>query len=273
MSEQPAEPELERRPQRALAAKLLVALGFAILLLVLRGQAADAVGGPVAPVAGPDLRSDVQPVRAVTDTVPTAVAPVVQVSPRATTAAPRPTEAPARPVERTVRVRPPADDTEVLRLDLDREGLDVEVAPRSPGRVLPIRVQLPSLLEGLPGVEVAIVDGAAVTADRAAPPAEAVRFGAAVVEPGSATTVAAPADRSAEAPHEPSAPVDQAPRLPLQDGTDSSLPTGIATGAGAVVAVLAAFGFRRSAQPSLIVHAAQRRVPVAPALRPSFTPD
>jgi hypothetical protein len=224
-------------------------------------------------VAGTDRVTDAPPVRAVTDTVRAAAAPVVQVSPRVTTAAPRPSEAPARPVERTVRVLPQADDTEVLRLDLDREGLDVEVTPRSPGRMLPIRVQLPSLLEGLPSIEVAIVDGSAVTVDRVAPAAEVVRFGTVAVEPGSVTTPAAPADRSAEAPRELSAPIDQAPRLPLQDGTDTSLPTGIATGAGAVVAVLAAFGFRRSAQPSLIVHAAQRRVPVAPALRPSFTPD
>ena len=213
--------------------------------------------------------------RAVTETVRTAAAPVVQVSPRVTAAAPRPTAGPARPVERTVRVLPQADDTEVLRLDLDldREGLDVEVAPRSPGRVLPIRVQFPSLLEGLPSIELAIVDGTAVTVDRVIPSAEVVSVGPAVVDPGSATTVAAPAARSAEAPYESSAPIDQAPRLPLPDGADTSLPTGIATGAGAVVAVLAAFGFRRSAQLSLIVHAAQRRVPVAPALRPSFTPD
>jgi len=269
MSEQPAEPELERRPHRALAAKLLVALGFAILLLVLRGQAADATGGPVGPVVGP-----VHPVREVTATVRAAAAPVVQVSPRVTTAAPRPTGAPARPFERTVRVLPQADDTEVLRLDLDldREGLDVEVAP-APGRVPPIRVQVPSLFDGLPSIEIAIVDGSAVEVDRVAPAAEAPSAARVVAEPGPAATTTAAADRSAKAPHEPSAPIDQAPRLPLPDGTDSSLPSGIATGAGAVVAVLAAFGFRRSAQLSLIVHAAQRRVPVAPALRPSFTPD
>ena len=140
--------------------------------------------------------------------------------------------------------------------------------------MLPIRLQLPSLLDGLPSIEVAVVDGAPVTADRAAPGAEA-GAPARRSRPCSATTVGRSATErstaaSSRAPrHRPSRPAASRSRA----APSPRSPTGVAPVAGTVLAVLASLGFRRAAQPSSIVHAAQRRVPVAPALRPSFTPD
>ena len=254
MVEHPERPEQERRPHLALAAKLLVALGFAIVLLLLRGQAADAAEPRVGPLA------DVSAVpQEVTRTVRTVAAPVVEVAPP--TPESRSTAHRAPRIEPTVQVVPHADDTEAIRLDLhlDRDQLDVVVAPRTPGRVLPIRVELPSLLEGLPSIEVAVVDGAAVSTDRAAPTAEADTTPATAVVPASATSSAARTERSARGVDDAPSPVEPVRRLPVPSGT--------------VLAVLVSLGFRRAAQSSQIVHAAQRRVPVAPVLRPSFTPD
>ena len=176
-----------------------------------------------------------------------------------------------------MRVLPQADDTEALRLDLhlDREQLDVEVAPRTPGRVLPIRVQLPSLLDGLPSI-----DGRGRRRRRrddrpSRPPGRGRDAPApAAVALRSATSAAARTERSTRGRDErlgTGRAGSAASRS--RSGTETPLPTGVAPAAGTVLAVLAALGFRRSAQPSLIVHAAQRRVPVAPAIRPSFTPD
>ena len=276
MSEQPAEPELERRPHLALAAKLLVALGFAIVLLVLRGQAADAVGRPVGPV-GPDRVTDACPVRGSPRPSAPSAAPVVQVSPRVTTAAPRSTEAPARP-RRADRAGAPAGRRHRGAPPRPRPR---PRGPRRRGRTAVAGPRAPD-------------PGAAPVAPRRSPehrgrdrrrqppsrptvlpPRPRPRASApAVAEPGSATTIAAAADRSAEAPHEPSAPIDQAPRLPLPDGTDTSLPTGDRDRGPAPSSPSSPrSGSAVPRKLSLIVHAAQRRVPVAPALRPSFTPD
>ena len=268
MVEHPDRPALERRPHLALAAKLLIALGFAIVLMLVRGQAADAVEPPVGPLAGVPAGP-----QEVTRTVRTVAAPVVEVAPP--TPESRSTTHRAPGVQRSVRVVPNADDTEAIRLDLhlDRDQLDVEVAPRTPGRVLPIRVQLPSLLDGLPSIEVAVVDGAPVTSDRAAPGAEAATAPATAAAPSSTKSSAARTERATRGVQHATAPAEPAQRLPVSSGTESPLPAGVAPVAGTVLAVLASIGFRRAAQPSQIVHAAQRRVPVAPVLRPSFTPD
>src|SRR4051812_25043480 len=106
-------PELERRPQHALAAKLLVALGIAILFMLVRGQSADAVEAPAGPLEQVERATGV-PVREVardtTETGRGVAAPVVEIS--------APVERPTRVVERTVRVLPQADGTEAIRFDL-----------------------------------------------------------------------------------------------------------------------------------------------------------
>ena len=139
--------------------------------------------------------------------------------------------------------------------------------------MLPIRVQLPSLLDGLPSIEVAMVDGAPVTTDRAVPGAEAATAPATAAAPSSTTSSGARTERAIAVSSTPRHRPEPARRLPVSSGTESPLPAGVAPVAGTVLAVLASIGFRRAAQPSQIVHAAQRRAPVAPVLRPSFTPD
>ena len=275
MSTDLARPELERRPHLALAAKLLVALGVAIVFLLLRGQGADAVGGPAGPLEQVERATGV-PVREVvhetTETVREVAAPVVEIS------APRdPGRArPARAVERTVRVLPQADGTEAIRLDLhlDDEQLDVTVTPPAPGRVRPIRLQLPSLLDGLPSIDVAVVDGAvghgrSPGLDRPG----ARRPGGRRSRPDTVAP-AAPAERAARPAPSAPAPAERAPRLPVPDGSAEPAPHRRRVGGGDDPRrPRRARPPSRSRSPLSIVHAAQRRVPVAPAIRPSFTPD
>jgi hypothetical protein len=270
MGPQDDRPEQVRRPRWALAAQLLVALGFGIAVLVLGGQAAGALdrpSGPVRKAIGSVTRTE--PVRtAIHDVARRARAAAEPAAP----ASSRPASARGRerqPTARTVRVGLPSVD---LRLDRDRVA--VATTPGLPAGVTPIRLTLPSLLPGLPTVDLSVL-GLTVTAGARADGAVALTPVVAEAAPSSGpTTISpAPAERTARPDRGTPSRSSRRPNPPVGAGNEGPLSTGVASAAGAALAILAVASLRRSEHPALKLSAALRRVPLAPTVRPSFTPD
>ena len=237
-----------RRPRTVgLAAKLLVALGFGLALLLFGGQAAHAADGPLSTLT-----------HRVTGTAEKATSHVVRVS--ASTRA-----------ERTARVLP-YDDAEVASVALQPHQVEV-TAPALARPAVPLRVVVPTLLPSLPRVEVSTV--AAHTVRHL--PTEA-RSGARATTPLAAkhTPIArhAVATRSHHLPaHIAPTPRHQPARPPLDDRPTGDVPTGAAPASSLALAVLGTLGLRAPAHTAHPVHTVDRRVPVAPSFEPSFTPD
>ena len=193
-------------------------------------------------------------VRETTETVRAVAAPVVEISAPETASS---SEA-GGSIERTVRVLPQADGTEAIRLDLhlDDEQLDVTVTPRTPVAATPIRLQLPSLLEGLPSIDVTVVDGASATADRpglgrtpCGPRRWSLLPGPSTVAPNGSRPSAPPAPSRAPR-RRPSGP----PASPSRTARRAPIPTGITSAAGMILAVLGVLGLRAASAASSIVH-------------------
>jgi hypothetical protein len=237
-----------RRPRHVgLAAKLLVALGFGIGLLLLGGQAAHATDGPLGKLT-----------HRATGTVEKVTSHVVEVS--------APPDA-----ERTVRVLPHGD-AEVATVALHPRRVEV-TTPALPAPVTPIHLELPALAPSLPSIDVATASGptaphvttvATPAARRVAPVAASAPVAAAHLAPKASTH---------HARHDAAPVTPQRPAHPPVDRPAGDVPAGAASAAGVAVAVLGTLGRKAPALDALPVRTADRRVPIAPTFEPSFTPD